>query len=353
MSILLIRGDARSIPLADNCVHCVVTSPPYWNLRNYDTPGQLGLEKTPEEYVRVMVDVFREVRRVMRHDATLWLNMGNSYCSGISSARTRETPETGITRELPRNWVIKANKIERNGTPPGWKAKDLVPTSWMLALALRADGWYLRSDIIWSKGNPMPESVSDRPTKAHEYIFLLSKSERYYYDQEAILEPVSENTHMRLSQNLALQVGSHRANGGGKTNGPMKAVGRKAKQDETGNRRYTGFNERWKVKHNASFDASVCLPVNERNKRTVWTVNAQGFAEAHFATFPEDLIKPCILAGCPSGGTVLDPFIGSGTTALVARNLQCNAIGLELSPVYLEIAKRRLRQDVFSFTEAE
>jgi DNA modification methylase len=346
MSILIIQADARSIPLADKSVHCVVTSPPYWGLRDYGVAGQLGLEKTPEEYIAQMVEVFREVKRVLRDDGTIWVNMGDSYQGGNRGEYGKTRGGNGIQQTNPGSDTIGAP----NRFPiPGLKAKDLVGIPWMLAFALRADGWYLRSDIIWSKPNPMPESVSDRPTKAHEYIFLLSKNERYYYDVDAILEPVSENTHMRLSQNLARQVGSHRANGGGKTNGPMKAVGRKAKQDETGNRRYTGFNERWKVKHNASFDASVCLPVTERNKRSVWTVNAQGFAEAHFATFPEELIKPCILAGCPAGGIVLDPFMGSGTTALVARNLQCNAVGLELNAAYIEIAKRRLAQEVLDF----
>lgn len=378
---MLICGDARMIPLADKSVNCCVTSPPYWGLRDYGVPGQIGLERTPEEYVAAMLEVFREVRRVLRDDGTLWLNMGDSY-AGSAQGWGHDGQYSGPKQSTNRGSLNQPKRIDdtvgferptnyiSSRQPNGLKPKDLVGIPWMLAFALRTDGWYLRSDIIWSKPNPMPESVTDRPTKAHEYIFLLSKSGRYYYDQEAILEPASENTHMRLSQNLALQIGSHRANGGGKTNGPMKAVGRKAagtprndgdrwngnngrgfrsKQDETGNRRYTGFNERWKVKHNASFDASVCLPVTERNKRTVWTVNAQGFAEAHFATFPEDLIKPCILAGCPAGGTVLDPFAGSGTTLLVARNLQCKGIGLELNPAYIEIAKRRLSQEVMEF----
>ena len=344
MSVLLIRGDARQIPLRDASVQCVVTSPPYWGLRDYGTAGQLGLEKTPEEYIATMLEVFREVKRVLRGDGTLWINMGDSYCSGASSVRPSSKNAT------VGGWSGEANQISRNGTPPGLKPKDLCGIPWMLAFALRADGWYLRSDIIWHKPNPMPESITDRPTKAHEYIFLLSKSEKYFYNQEAILEPVSQETHLRLSQNLAAQIGSHRAYGGAKTNGPMKAVSRKAKkQDETGNRRYTGFNERYKVKHNESFDSQVCLPVTERNKRTVWTVLTQSFSEAHFATFPEDLIKPCILAGCPAGGTVLDPFMGSGTTALVARSLQCHAVGIELNPEYIAIARRRLRQQVMEF----
>ncbi len=370
MSILLIRGDARRIPLADNSINCCVTSPPYWGLRDYGHEGQLGLERTPEEYIAKMVEVFREVKRVLRDDGTCWVNMGDSYHNGDKGgyAKDRVTAEDSLQKSnLGANFIGAPNRQPH----PLLKPKDLVGVPWMLAFALRADGWYLRSDIIWSKPNPMPESVTDRPTKAHEYIFLLSKSEKYYYNQDAILEPVSENTHMRLAQNLAAQIGSERANGGGKTNGNMKAVSRRPKawdvdmgsnrtlvaghprktpkQDQVGNRRYTGFNERWKVKYNDSFDAAVCLPVNERNKRTVWTVNVQGFAEAHFATFPEELIKPCILAGCPEGGVVLDPFVGSGTTLLVARNNQCNAVGIELSEPYLAIARRRLAQDVLAF----
>jgi len=220
---------------------------------------------------------------------------------------------------------------------------------WMLALALRADGWYLRSDIIWSKPNPMPEAVQDRPTKAHEYIFLLSKSAHYYYDAEAILEPVSRNTHLRLAQNIAKQHGSERANGGSRKDRPMKTVVRKPGVNPKAFSVEAG-NHRARPKANQSFSEAISGgAILERNKRSVWTVNVQGFTESHFATFPEELIKPCILAGCPKGGTVFDPFIGSGTTALVARDLQCNAIGVELNAEYLEIAKRRLAQHVMEF----
>ena len=277
MSILLVRADARSIPLADNSVHCVVTSPPYWNLRNYKIPGQLGLEKTPEEYVSVMVDVFREVKRVLRNDGVLWLNMGDSYLSGIVSVRTKETPETGISRELPRNWFADANKIQRNGRPPGWKAKDLVAVSWMLALALRADGWYLRSDIIWSKKNPMPETVADRPTKAHEYLFLLSKRARYYYNADAIKEEVTGEAHSRGNgvnpKSVPTGWDTSTGNGG---HGNIHRDGRTRKQDQVGKARYTGFNDRWKIKQNQSWSAAMSglLPAGEkRNKRTVWEVN--------------------------------------------------------------------------------
>jgi len=301
-----------------------------------------------------MVDVFREVRRVLRDDGTLWLNMGDSYLSGIVSVRTKETPETGIARELPRNWFADANKIQRNGKPSGWKAKDLVAVSWMLALALRADGWYLRSDIIWSKKNPMPETVADRPTKAHEYLFLLSKRARYYYNAEAIKEAVTGEAHSRGNgvnpKSVPTGWDTSTGNGG---HGNIHRDGRTRKQDQVGKARYTGFNDRWKIKQNQSWSRAMSglLPAGEkRNKRTVWEVNPQPFPEAHFATFPEELVKPCILAGCPPGGIVLDPFIGSGTTALVARKLQCHAVGLDLNPAYLKIAGKRLGQEVLDFT---
>jgi DNA modification methylase len=339
LSILLIQADARSLPIADESVHCCVTSPPYWNLRNYKIPGQLGLEKTPEEYVAVMVDVFREVKRVLRSDGTLWLNMGGSYLSGISSVRTKETPATGIDRNLPRNWFADANKISRNGKPPGWKAKDLVPVSWMLALALRADGWYLRCDIVWYKKNPMPETVKDRPTKAHEYIFLLSKSPRYYYNAEAIKEDVTGQAHSRGNgvNPKAVPTGWDTSKG----------------KDGHGNIHCDGRSRpEGRIKQNPSFSAAMSgiLPAgSKRNKRSVWQINPQAFPGAHFATFPEELAKTCILAGCPPGGIVFDPFIGSGTTALVARDLQCKAIGIDLNRAYLKIARRRIAQNVLEF----
>jgi DNA modification methylase len=211
----------------------------------------------------------------------------------------------------------------------------------MMAFALRADGWYLRSDIVWSKPNPMPESVTDRPTKSHEYVFLLSKSERYYYDAEAIREPAEHSSIKRWMQNVDAQEGSHRANAGAKTNGTMKAVGgpRRSDKQRGHSRRHDGFNQRWDGMSKAE-QAEM-----GRNKRTVWTVATKPFSEAHFATYPPELIEPCILAGSPPGGTVLDPFFGAGTTGLVADRLQRNCIGIELNPQYVEIAERRLKRD--------
>lgn len=539
---MLIQGDARKIPLADKSVNCCVTSPPYWGLRDYGIAGQLGLERTPEEYIAAMLEVFREVKRVLRDDGTLWLNMGDSYHGswGNAGSRPELDGKTQNQREKNVEYLNRGGWDERRDRPPssykinGLKPKDLVGIPWMLAFALRADGWYLRSDIIWSKPNPMPESVTDRPTKAHEYLFLLAKGQwktsvvqlsdlsgerfhfgcyigstqpsfrspitkfcvslattffesaqrqnnfslppfysekwkqildgvrrgtvvglpgqqilaacsacflsaeatakefieqfyrlwldlgdanhflvgrvdsecsltptvnrdsngavtvydsgeickfdfphnqivlqapttcKYYYNQEATLEPwtcerddmrengvrtglaylqqgpLAHNHKLHLSVPTGWNTGAGRHdtiegrykqpasyNGSsftkGKTAGPHKNVDQGPRQDNP----------------------------KGRNKRTVWEVATQPFPEAHFTTFPEELIKPCILAGCPPGGTVLDPFVGSGTTVLVARNLQCKGIGLDLNPAYIEIAKRRLAQKVMEFGSAQ
>ena len=291
-------------------VNTCVTSPPYWGLRDYGNDGQLGLEQTPEEYVANMVQVFHEIKRVLRDDATLWLNLGDSYATGTKADRQEGNKSFGAS-------TAKAQTVARIGTPQGLKTKDLVGIPWMVAFALRADGWYLRSDIIWHKPNPMPESVTDRPTKAHEYIFLLSKSQRYYYDHEAVKEEaVNEGKIVQCGPNSRADVDRV----------PRESL----KQDLVANRRYTGFNERWANK-----------PVEGRNKRTVWTVATQPFAEAHFATFPPELIRPCILAGSPKGGIVLDPFGGSGTTTLVASEEGRDSVYIDLSKEYMDIALRR------------
>lgn len=325
----------RALP--DESVHCCVTSPPYWGLRDYGVAGQIGLEPTPEAYVAKMVEVFREVRRVLRDDGTVWCNLGDSY------ARNGGT-QGGGNRELLH---MEGKQTRMTVIPPGvgLKEKDLCGIPWRVAFALQADGWYLRCDIIWRKPNPMPESVTDRPTKAHEYIFLLSKSPKYYYDQNAILEPCSQSTHDRLSQDVQNQIGSERANGGAKTNGNMKAVARKSWR---GSEFHDGRNAevhpnvgKNRVKDNLSMDSALAIMPEARNKRSVWTVPTQGFKDAHFATFPEDLIKPCILAGCPVGGTVLDPFGGSGTTGKVSLELGRRAILIELNPKYVELCQRR------------
>jgi len=316
-------GDAldwlRTLP--DESVNCIVTSPPYWGLRNYNADGQMGLEPTYQEHVAALVDLFREARRVLRNDGTLWLNYGDCYAStpnGRSAADTKAAGNDDRTfRDKPFSTI--------GGS---LKPKDLCMLPHRLAIALQDDGWWVRADIVWSKPNPMPESVTDRPTKAHEYVFLLAKSERYYYDAAAIAEPC-----------VAGDRGSTYTSGktaSAKDGGVLRPVGngpRTDKQAATGKRQYTGFNDRW--------DAA---PTTSRNKRDVWTVATQPTPEAHFATFPEKLIEPMILAGCPADGIVLDPFFGSGTTGLVARRLGRHFVGCDLNPAYVAIAERRLAQ---------
>lgn len=328
-------GDAVQ-ELPAESIHCVVTSPPYWGLRDYGVSGQIGLEKTPEEYVAKMVEVFREVRRVLRSDGTLWLNLGDSYVANCSNQNPQTKQHLGSGLSGPN----------RNGKT-GLKPKDLCGIPWRVAFALQAEGWWLRSEIIWHKPNPMPESVTDRPTKSHEQIFLLANSERYYYDADAILEPCSESTHARLSQDVQNQIGSARSNGGAKTNGNMKAVARKSWH---GSEFHDGRNAELhpnvgknRIKDNLNMDSALAIMPEMRNKRSVWTVPTKGFKGAHFATFPPDLVKPCILAGCPAGGTVLDPFGGSGTTGQVALELGRNAILIELNPEYIKLAEQRCR----------
>ena len=298
------RETLKSIP--NNSIHTCVTSPPYFGLRDYGMEDQIGLEQTQEEFVAQLVSVFREVKRVLRDDGTLWLNLGDSYAGSGKGRNGDGSPNVNpLSKQATSAGTIIGNLVKSQ--TPNCKPKDLIGIPWRVAFALQADGWYLRQDIIWHKPNPMPESVQDRCTKAHEYIFLLSKSPKYYFDHEAIKEPVTGSTVRRLSQkNLLNQSGSDRVPF--KTNGTMKAVG----NTET------------------------------RNKRSVWTVTTKPFKGAHFATFPPDLIEPCILAGCPKGGTVLDPFGGSGTTGLVSLNNGRNAILCELNPEYGELIKDRI-----------
>ena len=370
---LLARADALRIPLRAESVQCVVTSPPYWGLRCYGVDGQLGLEETPEEYVAKMVEVFREVRRVLRLDGTLWLNLGDCYAGSWSGNSMR--PEGGTQRPGagPGFQPLDERVPSRSGACGfGTKPKDLMGMPWRVAFALQADGWWLRSDIVWNKPNPMPESITDRPTRAHEYVFLLSKSARYFCDMEAVREPAVAGNHFRNQQDSTRYDG--RPPGSRPHTQLYKTAGREA----------------------------------GRNLRTVWTIATQPYPGAHFATFPEKLVEPCILAGtsakgcCPECGapwervveskpdhsrgegltpkdnrhpddrsryrtnppsavhtttgwrptcdhdhdpvpcTVLDPFVGSGTTVRVANRHRRRAIGLDLSAAYLhEQAKRR------------
>lgn len=378
--IQVFHGDVMEVlrQMPDESVSCVVTSPPYWGLRDYGTVRQLGLEKSPGEYIAKMVEVFREVRRVLRSDGTCWVNLGDSYASGKGTCHNPGGNTSSFNVHLKAANVHPLDRGNKSTLAAiGLKPKDLVGIPWRFAFALQEDGWWLRQDIIWQKPNPMPESVTDRCTKAHEYLFLLTKSAKYYFNQEAILEPVSAGTHARLSQDVEAQIGSERANGGQKTNGNMKAVGRHLPGNKThkGTTAYEGGDTRHRtksglvdyavkmrkladagsgIKSNESFSNAVCLLVDKRNKRSVWTVATESFSEAHFATFPTELIKPCILAGCPAGGTVLDPFAGSLTTMQVAESLNCKSIGIELNAAYIDIGIRcRLKQSVLNFTEEQ
>jgi DNA modification methylase len=291
-------------------VQTCVTSPPYFGLRDYGHDGQIGLEPTPAEFVAKLVAVFREVRRVLREDGTCWVNLGDSYANdgkwGGSSGGKHANALHGDT------------SIGRTKVRTGLKPKELIGIPWRVAFALQEDGWCLRQDIIWHKPNPMPESVRDRCTKAHEYLFLLSKSPRYYFDYFSIAEPLAASSIERLSQpTLATQAGSDRVPG--KTNGTMKAVGSLAALGDL-----------------------ITADGGKRNKRSVWTVTTKPFKGAHFATFPPDLIEPCILAGSRPGDVVLDPFMGAGTTAVVCEQHGRRWLGCELNPEYALIAEARI-----------
>ena len=438
----ILCGDVRDrlAELPDESVHCVVTSPPYWGLRDYGVPGQLGLEPTPDEYVATMVEVFRDVRRVLRRDGTLWLNMGDCYASNRATGGGSPTGNIRGREPMPKM------------VPLGLKPKDLVGMPWRVALALQGDGWWLRSDIVWSKPSPMPESVRDRPTRAHEYVFLLARSRRYYYDADSIREPFSQATEKRLAQptfwsqnggpkdygdesnrsargaleNLARRTPSgwntrhdesdlkgrypQRRDGDG--NGVLDDMSAARKRDKQRghHRRHDGFSDRWDA---MSKDEQQAVGANARD---VWTIPSQPFPGAHFATFPEELAARCIAAGtsargcCPACGApwmrmlkrmavgdwsnnrptsrtepkggareyanwtapqtigwapgcrcdagepvstvVIDPFMGAGTTAVVALKMGRRYIGIELSPAYVEMAERRLRAEVPLLLEA-
>ena len=305
---IILEGQAKTRlkDISSNSINCCVTSPPYYKLRDYGVDGQIGLEETPEQYIDSLVAVFREVKRVLKDDGTLWIVIGDSY-----NGSNKASGDTTLDKNLQRTNIAshKTNPTRIKGLKP----KDLIGIPWMLAFALRADGWYLRQDIIWHKPNPTPESVKDRCTKSHEYVFLLSKSRQYYFDHVDIMEEASydgrKDTRMK---------GSH-----------------KYSQNVTGLQPQTFAargHERWQ-KINGKY---------LKNKRDVWTVNVKPFKGAHFAVFPEALIETCIRAGCPQNGLVLDPFFGSGTVGVVAKRLNRNYIGIELNSNYIQIAEKRI-----------
>ena len=313
--------------LPDNSIDCCVTSPPYWGLRDYGVEGQLGLEETPKEYVDKMVLVFREVKRILKNEGTLWLNLGDSYAAGgrgFSSNKYKS--KNSFNKDM--GW--------RKPTQ-GLKPKDLVGIPWMVAFALRADGWYLRQDIIWHKPNPMPESVRDRCTKAHEYIFLLSKSKNYFFDSKSIksktIEPYKDEKRFLRQKEDNKSIPSKIKNGI-RVNVPKGWDTKKGSHGiihREGRSSDTIYNDKLYLKS---------------NKRSVWTVSTQPFKEAHFATFPQKLIVDCIKAGCPENGIVLDPFMGAGTTAVVARKLNRNYIGFEINPEYVKICDDRMYDEL-------
>ena len=311
--VRLYLGDALQVlaALTDESVDACVTSPPYWGLRDYGVDGQLGLEASPAEYVARIVEVFREVRRVLTTTGTFWLNLGDSYAAGKTGRADHGTGDAtsrlGPNRDgLPGGSVM--GPVTPRSAPPGLKPKDLVGIPWRVALALQDDGWWLRSDIIWAKPNPMPESVRDRPTSAHEHVFLLAKAPAYYYDAVGIAEPADGGWGTR-DRTSAKHNGAAFANAGQRPHGGLRGG-----------------------------DATT------RNARNVWTIPPQPYAGAHFAVFPEELARRCILAGTPHGGTVLDPFSGSGTTLKVARGHGRRAVGIELNEEYALLAADRLSQ---------
>ncbi len=366
----IIQGNCLEVlkTLHDNSIDCCVTSPPYFGLRDYGTSEQIGLEETPELFVSAMVEVFTEVKRVLKDEGTLWLNLGDSYWGGKGASGTQSPEQADERNKQGLALTSKAQQLGGKGyTRPTdkkhteIKAKDLIGIPWMVAFALRSSGWYLRQDIIWNKPNPMPESVTDRCTKAHEYIFLLSKSAKYYYDIDAIRTPVKDSTVQRMMQQIEDQKGSERVPG--KTNGTMKAVGpgrKPAPQDNRGGNQgsstgikaysHRGTGDKKLTGHSGNFDSDGNLIGDGMaNKKSVWTVTTKPFSEAHFATFPQDLILDCIKAGCPENGIVLDPFMGAGTTAVVSRKLHRNFVGIELNPEYIEIANSRLFKELGMF----
>jgi DNA modification methylase len=310
--ISFLQGDVfdKLEELDDNSIDCVVTSPPYWGLRDYGVPGQLGLEPTYQEHIQNIVKLFRVMKPKLKDSATVWLNYGDSYAATINGTKAKDVlNDDRAFRDKPFSTIQGS-----------LKPKDLVMIPNRIAIALQDDGWWIRSEIIWHKPNPMPESVRDRPTSAHEKIWLITKSKKYYYDVDAIREPCTESTKQRYKSGW--NGNEKRDFPGSQQNNFSKYIGsEKSKQDA----------------------------LKGKNKRNVWTVTTKPCKEAHFATFPKDLIEPCIKAGCPEGGLVLDPFGGSGTTGIVAKQFNRTAILIELNPEYIEIAKKRINKELGMF----
>jgi DNA modification methylase len=341
-ALSVIVGDALTVlaSMPSESVQCCVTSPPYWGLRDYGVPGQIGLEETLEEFIEKLVAVFRAVKRVLKADGTCWINMGDCYAGG-GNGGGGSFAKDGIRAARPGSDKNVPARTGSRGIAGEIKAKDLVGQPWLLAFALRADGWYLRRDIIWHKPNAMPESVKDRPTTAHEYLFLLSKSERYYYDADAIKEPVTGTANARGSGVNPKCAGWMDGPGAHRTLDHAKPGG-SYKGSVPGRKDRPGQDRRSKrPRQNESFSAVVSELVENRNKRSVWTVPTAPYADAHFATYPAALITPCILAGTKPGDVVLDPFGGSGTTGATALCLGRRVVLIELNPDYAQFIEQR------------
>lgn len=323
----LMEGDVLAClrRLPSQFVHCAVTSPPYWCIRNYGMDGQIGMEPTPQEYVERLVTVFRELRRVLRKDGTLWLNLGDTYAGsghgwnkGTGKVPQKKRPHIEAGQGVPLSHKFKLH---------GYPKKSLIGIPWLVAFALQNDGWILRSDIVWSKNNTMPESVKDRPTRTHEFIFLLTKTPNYYYDYEAAMEPAvhpNDNRQKRCKPD-------HKST----TYGMPARTDRK--QDNVGKSNYTGFNDRYR-------DSLPERDTSKRRLRDVWRISTVGFPGTHFATFPPALVEKPILAGSPEGGIILDPFCGSGATGMMAIKLKRKFIGIDLKPEYIEMSRKRITQ---------
>ena len=327
-------GDCRETlkTLPGQSVQCCITSPPYFGLRDYGHADQIGLEPSPEAYVAELVAVFREVRRVLRDDGTLWLNIGDSYAAQRGGThQPAETLAGGVNGKTADGKNVNRGRHDgyspsRNASGIGLKHKDLIGIPWRVAFALQADGWYLRQDIIWAKPNPMPESVTDRCTKAHEYLFLLSKSPRYFYDAKAIADPAVcgwNGSEFHTGKSAVHQLGRSQKIRPSKTKGSFN--GKTEAMAGTGQNAFRAVTE-------------------SRNRRSVWTIGTQPFSGAHFAVMPPELVKPCVLAGCPVGGVVLDPFFGSGTVGMVAESLGRQWIGCELNEQYRPLIEQRTAQ---------
>lgn len=383
MTVRIIAGDCREklLELESESVQCCVTSPPYLGLRDYQAPGQIGLEPTPDAYVAELVSVFGEVRRVLADDGVLFLNLGDSYAGSWGTQSRGGAPSVrstlkgnGHTGGGPKLKSLSAVQIaahpqtKQTGTirQPGLKPKDLIGVPWSVAFALRADGWWLRSAIIWAKPNGMPGSQEDRCTSSYEMVFMLSKSASYWSDFDAIKTPPRESTLIRTAQDVQAQAGSHRANGGARTNGPMKAVGglsgaphgrhalgeaipEKERRDKQRghSRRHESFNDRWDEMKKTQQQAEPAM------MRDVWFVSPASYGGDHFAVMPDEIARRCILAGSPYGATILDPFAGVGTSGLVADRLGRDALLIEINPKNAEQAMARLQSDAGMFATVE